>query len=105
MAGFGVLGVGRGGVCRGCTGCGVCEGERKGSVVMEVGRRYLSVVVLAGLSQGPGLGVQAGAGGGGGWGVWGGGGGLWGVCPAGGVGGGGRRGGVGCVRERGRGVW
>jgi len=58
MAGFGVLGVGRGGVCRGCTGGGVCEGERKGSVVMEVGRRYLSVVVLAVPSQGLSLSLQ-----------------------------------------------
>jgi hypothetical protein len=41
LAGFGALGVGRGGVC------GVCEGQRKGCVVLEVGRKYLLAGVLA----------------------------------------------------------
>jgi hypothetical protein len=44
LAGFGVLGVGHGGVCRVCE---VCGGQREGCVVLEIGRKYLSVVVLA----------------------------------------------------------
>jgi hypothetical protein len=41
LAGFGALGVGRGGAC------GVCEGQRKGCVVLQVGRKYLLAAVLA----------------------------------------------------------
>lgn len=44
LAGFGVLGVGRGGVCKVCE---VCEGQRKECVVLEIGRKYLSAAVLA----------------------------------------------------------
>jgi hypothetical protein len=48
LAGFGALGVGRGGVCGACR---VCEGQRKGCVVLEVGRKYLLAAVLAVLNQ------------------------------------------------------
>jgi len=36
LVGFGALGVGRGGVCKVCK---VCEGERKGWAVLQVGRK------------------------------------------------------------------
>jgi hypothetical protein len=47
LAGFGALGVGRGGVYG---VCGVCEGQRKGCVVLEVRRKRLLAAVLAELN-------------------------------------------------------
>ena len=44
LAGFGALGVGRDGVCRVCE---VYEGQRKGCVVLEIGRKHLLAAVLA----------------------------------------------------------
>jgi hypothetical protein len=47
LGGFGALEVGRGG---GCGGCKVCEGQRKGCIVMEVGGKYLLAAVVAALN-------------------------------------------------------
>lgn len=55
LVGFGALGVGRGGVCR---VCGVCEGQRKGCVVSEVGGKYLLAAVLVVLNLNPTLYMQ-----------------------------------------------
>lgn len=44
LAGFGALGVGRGGVY------GVCEGQRKGCVVLQIRRKHLLAAVLADLN-------------------------------------------------------
>lgn len=52
LAGFGALGVGRGGACG---VYGVCEGQRKG---LEVGKRYLLAAVLAVLDLNPNLDLQ-----------------------------------------------
>jgi hypothetical protein len=52
LAGFCALGVGRGEVCGVCR---VCEGQRKGCIVLEIGRKHLSAAVLAVLNPNPTL--------------------------------------------------